>query len=253
MVYSVIIPSFNQDRFIRETLENVVQLKSKAAKKNIEVEILLFDNESNEKVQNIINEYRTSIDVIKIEKDKGQFDAINKGILKCRGDYWTWLNTDDLINEEGFFRIVHILEHSKSLIDYIYGDIEVIDESSRRIKVVKAENLKLDIMINDSPGINQPGSFFRKKFTEQIGLLKNYRCCFDYEYVIRLLKNKGKIYPCNFIVSSFRYYNDSKSGSLVKTFIREQLQISKEYGRKTFSKLSMISFARLIKRFITKG
>ena len=80
MKFSVIIPSYNQERFIGNTLENVVKLKSDAAEKGIDIEIILIDSESNAEVQKIISLFRKDLDHIDISKDKGQYDAINKGL-----------------------------------------------------------------------------------------------------------------------------------------------------------------------------
>ncbi|MBP6427947.1 MAG: hypothetical protein KA430_10200, partial [Bacteroidia bacterium] len=57
----------------------------------------------------------------------------------------------------------------------------------------------------------------------------------------------AKIYVCDFPVARFRYYSDSKTGSMIPVFIREQLLISKDFGRKPYSKLTWFSNLRLLK------
>jgi hypothetical protein len=183
---------------------------------------------------------------VEIKKDNGQYDAINKGIAKVTGDYWTWLNTDDLIDIDNFFKVVTILKND-STIDYIYGGVRYINENGNFINDANVANFSLKRFINDGQGIAQPGSFFRKEFTDKIGLLKNYNCCFDYEFFLRILKNNGKIKVCNFIVSHFRYYKNSKTGSIMPVFIKEKLEISKNYGRNVFSKHTLIAYLRLFK------
>ncbi len=246
MHFSVIIPSFNQDKYIRSTLENVVELKKQAFAKGILLEIILIDNKSNEKVQLIINQFKSQIDYLDISSDKGQYDAINKGISICNAEYWTWLNTDDQIDIKGFFKLIEILKANPD-IDYIYGGIQYIDEKGDELHYIEAENISLNSLVNRTPGIYQPGSFFKKSFTDKIGYLSPYRCCFDYEYVLRCLKNGAKFYCCDFPLARFRFYNDSKTGSLMPVFIREQLSISADYGRKPFSFLTWFSRLRLIK------
>src|SRR5882724_10444150 len=103
--FSIIIPSFNQDKYIRETLENMALLKKEAAKKNIKVQLILVDNCSNQETISVIDDFKEEIDNLFIENDKGQHDAINKGLKVVAGQYWTWLNTDDLIDMEGFFKV----------------------------------------------------------------------------------------------------------------------------------------------------
>ena len=247
MIFSIVIPSFNQGNYIHKTLENVFELKRRALERGIQIEILLFDSESEIGVQKIISGCKSQIDFVSIKKDKGQYDAINGGMKKISGEYWTWLNTDDKIDIGGFLKLADILKNNQN-IDYIYGNIQMIDQNDNQLEIIQAEALTIDRLVNVNAGIFQPGSFFKREFTEKIGLLKNYDCCFDYEYILRLLKANAKFYKCNFVIADFRYYSSSKSGSLVNQFIEEQLSISKLYGRKIFSLLTLELYLRKVKR-----
>jgi len=246
MKLSIIIPSFNQEQYIGETLENVVSIKKLAKSKSIDVELLLFDSESNKEVQAIIDKYRSFLDYVEIKKDKGQYDAINKGIEKCTGDYWTWLNTDDTLNIDGFFKLCEVLILNPD-IDYIYGSVNYINHKSEFIKTCHSFKIDKDTMVTKEPSIFQQGSFFRKNFTNKIGHLKNYNCCFDYEFVLRCLVNKAKVHMCDFVLANFRQHLSSKTGSITPVFIREQLVISKDYGRKFFHFMTWFATLRLIK------
>jgi glycosyltransferase involved in cell wall biosynthesis len=249
MKFSVIVPSYNQDRFIAKTLSNLKRMKQVAKAHSCELEILLFDSESNAKVQAIIAQYKDDIHVLEIKKDMGQFDAINKGIVKCTGTYWTWLNTDDLLEEEGFVKTIQHLKQNAS-VDYIYGSIQYINADDQSGKVVKAWPLSLQQLVSSSPSIFQPGSWFRKEFTNTIGLLSAYQCCFDYEYICRLLKQNARLFCLNEVVAQFRYYPDSKSGSIMKKFVEEQWTISKNFGRKWLDSLTWMLALRRVKHFL---
>lgn len=249
MKFSIIVPSFNQEQFIGDTLRNLVVLKQKALEKGFGFEILIFDSESNQNVQDQINSYKQFIDHIEIKKDLGQYDAINKGIAKCTGDYWTWLNTDDLINIEGFFKLADVLINDPT-IDYIYGGVNYINEKGEITKYYDSYPLNFKTLYSHTPAIFQPGSFFKRSFTNKIGDLKPYQCCFDYEYILRCFKNSAVVYCCNFVVSDFRFYKTSKSGSITTVFIKEQLLISENYGRKWYHFLTSFSYLRLIKHFL---
>lgn len=249
MKFSIIVPSFNQEHFIDDTLHNLVEIKQKAKEKGIVIEILVFDSESNKNVQASISKFKNDLDYVEIKKDLGQYDAINKGISKSTGDYWTWLNTDDLMNEKGFLKLADILKQDAT-IDYIYGGVNYIDEKGKIIKHYHSYLLNFKTLYSHTPAIFQPGSFFKKSFTDKIGQLKSYQCCFDYEYVLRCFDNKANIYCCDFIVSDFRFYKTSKTGSITPVFIKEQLEISKNYGRKWFHFLTWFSYARLFKHFL---
>ena len=55
--------------------------------------------------------------------------------------------------------------------------------------------------------------FLLSEFTKKIGNLSEYRFAFDYEYILRILQNKGIVVKLDSIVAQFRYYQESKSGS----------------------------------------
>lgn len=246
-IFSIIVPSYNQERFIGETLANLVQLKQEAADRKVRVELIVVDNCSDEKTGKILKSFEAQLDQVLVEPDKGQYDAINKGLRLMHGDYWTWLNTDDLLDTKGFFEVVKYLEQHPDT-DYIYGNVAYIDEHSKFYKDSSTENLHFDALLNKDASISQPGSFFRSAFTRQIGELSPYYFAFDYEYILRCLKNKAVVTKLNCNVAFFRYYTTSKSGSQDFRFLKEQLQINQAYGGRFYSKLSLLLRIRILKR-----
>jgi len=246
-VYSIIVPSYNQVKFIGETLENLSLLKTEAAKNNIGVELIVVDNCSDEPTLDLIRKYKGIIDLLIVEKDKGQYDAINKGLAKIKGEYWTWLNTDDLIDVKGFLEIAAYLKKNPGA-DYIYGDVAYIDERSQFHKNSSTPELSLDRLLRKDASISQPGSFFRTAFTEKIGNLAPYHFAFDYEYIIRCLKNHALVVKLDTTVAYFRYYRSSKSGSQDYRFLQEQKLISRQHGRSFFTMLGFMLTIRILKR-----
>lgn len=245
--FSFIIPSFNQDKYIRETLQNLTYLKKEAATKNIAIQLILADNCSDSNTIAIIDDFKDEIDNLFIEKDKGQYDAINKGLGVVAGDYWTWVNTDDLIDKDGFFKIAETVSNHPEF-DYIYGNVGYIDENSKYYKTYNSGNFSLNSLVNTDASISQPGSFFKTSFTQKIGPLASFQFAFDYEYILRCLKNKANVKKLECNVAYFRYYTTSKSGSKDFRFLKEQKIISKQYGRKLFSKLTFMLNIRILKR-----
>jgi glycosyltransferase involved in cell wall biosynthesis len=247
MKFSILIPSYNQARYIEATLRNVSALKATAGLQGIEVEVILVDNCSDAAVQSILAQFKDLFDHLDISKDKGQYDAINKGLIKASGAYWTWLNTDDCIDLDGFLQMVEVLK-SNPEIDYIYGSIAIVNEADKLIRVAQAYPLSLNGLLHKRPSVFQPGSFFKKSFTDKIGPLQNNRACFDYEYILRLLSNKALFYHCDWVLARFRLYPESKSGSIKAVFLKEQLRISKTYGRNFFSFMTFFLNLRLLKQ-----
>jgi glycosyltransferase involved in cell wall biosynthesis len=244
--FSFIIPSFNQPDYIGETLQNLVTLRKKANERGIDVELLLFDSESGSRVSEIIGKFAGEFDYVEIKKDQGQFDAINKGISRLTGDFWTWLNTDDKMDVDGFIRLASDLKENNT-IDYVYGNVDHIDEHGKKIRTCTAYEINQKFLVRRDPAIFQQGSFFRTSFTKKIGLLLPFRCCFDYEFVLRCLSNGARMKVVDYKLADFRLYNASKTGAMTPVFIREQLKISAMYGRKPWHFLTWFSYIRLLK------
>lgn len=244
---SVIVPSFNQDRYIRETLQNLEMLKAKAPSFGVHLQIILVDNCSDIPTQNQIRAFSHVIDNLIMEPDKGQYDAINKGLKLVAGDYWTWLNTDDLIDMDGFEQLTGLLQQKPDT-DYIYGDVAYIDEFSAHHKNSSSGEISLNQLLLTDASISQPGSFFRTAFTRPLGYLEPYQFAFDYEFLLRCLKNNARVVKIPVTVAHFRYYDTSKSGSRDFRFLKEQLIINKKYGGSFFSKLGFMLRLRILKR-----
>ena len=102
MKFSVITPSLNQGRFIRDCIESV------RAQVEAEVEHIVVDGCSTDETVAILKSYPhiqwTS------EPDRGQMDAINKGFRQARGDWLMWLNADDYLLPQTFARVAQFAQ-----------------------------------------------------------------------------------------------------------------------------------------------
>ena len=89
-LFSIIIPSFNQGEYIDKCLQSIIGQTFE------DYEVIVQDNNSTDNTKSILQKYEKLKNFfIYFEKDKGQADAINKGIKKARGQWLTWQNCDD--------------------------------------------------------------------------------------------------------------------------------------------------------------
>jgi glycosyltransferase involved in cell wall biosynthesis len=96
---SVITPSFNQGQFIEKTIRSVI------AQRYPNLEYIIIDGGSKDGTVEIIRKYDSWIDFWVSEKDKGQADAINKGLNRASGDILYWINSDDYLLPHALFHV----------------------------------------------------------------------------------------------------------------------------------------------------
>ena len=88
---TVVTPSYNQGQFIESTILSVIEQNYP------NLEYFICDGGSNDQTVDIIKKYENKIDWWCSEKDKGQTDAINKGMRRATGDIVCWINSDDVL------------------------------------------------------------------------------------------------------------------------------------------------------------
>lgn len=87
---SVITPTYNQGRFIEQTILSVLNQGYP------NVEHIIMDGGSTDETLAILESYRHRLACVVSEKDRGQSHAINKGFARATGEICTWLNSDDM-------------------------------------------------------------------------------------------------------------------------------------------------------------
>ncbi|EFM9915173.1 glycosyltransferase, partial [Escherichia coli] len=82
---SIVTVVYNGERFIENAINSVI------SQKNEQVEYIIVDGGSTDSTLNIIEKYKNKIDIFISEKDKGIYDAMNKGWSKATGEYVAFL------------------------------------------------------------------------------------------------------------------------------------------------------------------
>lgn len=131
-LFSIVTPSFNQGRFIQETIESVL------SQDYPNIEHWVIDGGSSDETLEILREYENDPRFHWIsEPDEGQSDAINKGLSRCRGEIFAWLNSDDVYAEGALRKAAAIwqeLDHPVLL----YGLAKDIDGQSKELNYTSA-------------------------------------------------------------------------------------------------------------------
>lgn len=216
-VISIVVPSFNQGRYIGETLSSIVQQGYP------NLELIVMDGGSTDGSVNVIRSFEKHIKFWASEKDRGQTHAINKGLQHVTGELFNWINSDDVLEPGALHELARLAnEHpSKNL---FIGRSRFFDEKgTRRIS---------DSIIFGKPEItlgyglvNQPGMFYRtgtlRKF---LPLNESLHFCMDLDLWLRYLVQYGQasLLETDFCFAGFRFHEASKTESAKNPFRKER-------------------------------
>ena len=120
---TIITPSYNQGEFIEETIRSILNQNYP------NLEYIVIDGGSNDITTTILQTYSESITFWVSEKDKGTYDANNKGLAIMTGDYWAIVNSDDTLEKDALYIIGNIIKNEPNK-KWITSTINIIDEHS---------------------------------------------------------------------------------------------------------------------------
>lgn len=214
---SIITPSFNQARYLETTIESVL------TQDYPRIEYILIDGASTDASVDIIKKYGSKLAYWVSEKDSGQAEAINKGLVRAKGDIIAWLNSDDYYLPNTVSRVVQVFEENPTVI-MVYGNMLAVDERGQTINFLKYKQLSLEDLICFQI-IGQPSVFFRRAVLEQLGLLdSSFHFLLDHHLWIRIAQ-QGKVLHVPQTWSAARYHADAKNRAKAAEFGREAFRI----------------------------
>jgi glycosyltransferase involved in cell wall biosynthesis len=157
---SIVTPSYNQGRFIRTTIESVLQ------QNGVSLEYMVIDGGSSDETLEILRSFGSRLNWIS-EPDKGQADAINKGFRLSSGDVLGWLNADDLYCPGALASVVQQFEDDPNLM-LLYGKAHHIDVDGNFLEEYPTTEFSLEAL-SYSCFICQPACYFRRSLFESGG------------------------------------------------------------------------------------
>ena len=215
---SVIIPSYNQGKFLEETILSVLGQEYPL------LELFIIDGGSKDNSVSIIKKYEDRITGWLSEKDNGQSDAINKGFKMCTGEIVSWLGSDDLYTPGTLFKINELFLTLPTTVGVIHGNSEIFnsDEIIRLDKGYEVWSIARQLAGMTFP---QPSSFIRKSALEQSGILNpSFHFGMDYDLFSRLIMVSDFKY-IDIQFSRYRLHDESKSTIAIAKFIEEWIII----------------------------
>jgi len=202
---SIVTPSFNQAKFLRRTIESVLNQDYPR------IEYIIMDGGSTDGSREVIQSYQDRLAHWESIPDKGQTDAINKGFAQATGKYLAWLNSDDIYQPGAFTEAIAFLETHPE-VGLVYGDCTFIDAQDRLIGHFPAAQTDLRKLRRGYVHIPQQASFFRRDLWERVGPLDpSFYFAMDYDLWVRLAREAALVYMPGHNWASFRLHGDAKT------------------------------------------
>lgn len=151
------------------------------------------------------------------EADKGQSDALNKGFAKAKGDWFFWLNADDVLLPGALKKVKAIIHSTTATSDYnffswIVGNQVCIDEQGRVLKCMQANRWHDWLYRHAVPHVNGPSAFFRRELFEKVGGFDtSLHICMDWDLWIRFMKAGAQFHRIDEYMWAMRQWAGSKT------------------------------------------
>jgi glycosyltransferase involved in cell wall biosynthesis len=168
-VISVVTPVHNGERFIASCIQGVMNQECS------DLEHIIVDGGSSDRTPTIIQQYADQHSHIRwiSESDRGQSDAMNKGIALAKGDIIAMLNVDDYYEPDVLNRVRRIFQTLPEP-SLLVGNCQIWDTQGNPQFINKPKKLKLtDILLGPSVNpfpLNPSAYFYHKSLHHQIGL-----------------------------------------------------------------------------------
>jgi glycosyltransferase involved in cell wall biosynthesis len=209
---SIVTPSYNQGKYIEKTILSVI------CQDYPDLEYILVDAVSTDQTQDILEKYKSHIDVLIVEPDRGQTDALNKGFRRATGDILAYLNSDDCYADASVIATAVRYFEENPEIDVVYGQRNCINMSGRFGYCSPYRPFCKDSLYL-SDYIPQECVFWRRSIFEQAGAYidESFHFAMDYELWLRFLKQDAKFLAVEDFFGLFRSYQEQKSIDLWET------------------------------------
>ncbi len=204
MLVSVVTPSYNQARFLEETIRSVL------VQDYPDIEYIIIDGGSTDGSVEIIRRYQDRLAAWVSEPDRGQTDAINKGFALAHGEILAWLNSDDTYEPGAVAEAVAFLK-SHPEVGLVYGDANFINENGQVIGRFPAAQTSYTKLRRGYVHIPQQSAFFRAALWREVGPLDvSFYFAMDYDLWVRLAAKAPLVYVPR-LWANFRLHGNAKT------------------------------------------
>lgn len=223
-VISILISTYNADKYLEECFESIIGQSFK------DWELIVIDGNSKDSTKAIIKKYENYITHWLSEADDGIYDAWNKGLENCNGEWTTFIGADDILYDNDTLNksISYLKKAAHDNIKYVYGKIQHVQtESLQLIEVLGEPWYKVKYKLLKNMHLAHCASFHHKSLFSKHGKFdSSFKIAGDYEFLLREFKNleNDALFMPDIVVAKMRI--GGVSGTL-----NARIKVAQECGR----------------------
>lgn len=201
---TIVIPSYNQGSYIRETIDSTL------AQDYRPIEVLVLDGASKDDTVDVLKSY-DGIPELQwwSEPDRGVVDAVNKGLVRARGEIMAIQSSDDVYVPGAFSAVVAAFRERPGL-SLVYGDVEYIDAASHISGQTHLPPFMLHEYVGKLTYIPQPAAFFTAEALHAAGMWReDISYAADAEFYLRIAM-RSPVKKLDRVLARYRYHDEQR-------------------------------------------
>ncbi len=176
---SIVTVVFNAQNVLEQTLRSAI------SQTYTNIELIIVDGGSTDRTLDIAQKFSQHIGTLISEKDKGIYDAMNKGVQAAKGEWIYFLNAGDSFFDDKALFDIFSKEYGE--VELIYGKVQTINEPTG-INYLFGAEATFKSFYNSFPICHQ-AAFTRKEAFTRIGLYDlRYKLVADHQWFVRFFK-----------------------------------------------------------------
>lgn len=236
--FSIIIVNFNHGQYLEQAIQSILSQTDQ------DYELIIVDGGSNDNSVKIIKHYADKLSWWVSEKDKGQSDAFNKGFNKATGQFFFWINADDLLLPNSLAKAKKIIKNNPQTYWFVANTIFFSKDGL--IEKCRRGPSWMDFLVKNAPiNVYGPTSIFhRNLFKKELGFDESLFYTMDSDLWLRFKLSGFRFKRIHEYFWGFRIHSESKtshafSKSPNADFDAERAVIQKKY-KVTYLKFNIL-------------